>query len=72
MKTDIEIAQSTKMEEISKIAKKLGLKKEEISLYGNYKAKIDYDIANKKPQNGKVILVTATTPTPYGDRKSVV
>lgn len=70
MKTDIEIAQSTKMEEISKIAKKLGLKKEEISLYGNYKAKIDYNVANKKPQNGKVILVTATTPTPYGEGKT--
>lgn len=42
------------MEEISKIAKKLGLKKEEISLYGNYKAKIDYDVASELPQTEKL------------------
>ena len=72
MKTDIQIAQEAKMQPIMEIAKKLGLEESEVELYGNYKAKISLDIfkrlENKK--DGKLILVTAITPTPAGEGKS--
>ena len=70
-KSDIEIAQSTPMEPITKIAKDLGVDERYIEQYGPYKAKIslDYLRACDKP-NGKLILVTAITPTPAGEGKT--
>jgi len=67
MKTDIEIAQTTKLKKITDIAKKINLK--DIELYGNYKAKINFkNIDNNK--NGKLILVTAMSPTRAGEGKT--
>ena len=71
--TDIEIARRTKLYDITKIAKKLNINKKYIELYGNYKAKISLDITkenNKK--NGKLILVTAISPTPLGEGKTTM
>lgn len=70
MKSDIEIANNVKMENIYEIAKKLNIEKE-IEQYGNYKAKIDYSKINNKTK-GKLILVTATSPTPYGEGKTTI
>ncbi len=67
--SDIEIANNTKLQNITDIAKKLFLLDEDIDLYGNYKAKI---IKDKGEKNGKVILVTAINPTPYGEGKTTV
>ncbi|MDP4177660.1 MAG: formate--tetrahydrofolate ligase [Bacillota bacterium] len=74
MKNDIEIAQSAKMEKITKIAEKLGLTEDDIDLYGKYKCKISLDILekNKNKKDGKLILVTAINPTPAGEGKSTV
>ncbi|SHJ70397.1 Formate-tetrahydrofolate ligase [Clostridium amylolyticum] len=74
MKTDIEIAQSSKMEPISKIALKLGLKEDDIDFYGKYKCKISLDVTErlKDEKDGKLILVTAINPTPAGEGKSTV
>lgn len=74
MKSDIEIAQSCKMQPIYKVAEKLELKEEDIDLYGKYKCKISLDILNKNidKSNGKLILVTAINPTPAGEGKSTV
>ena len=71
MKTDIEIAQACQMEHIRDIAKKLGLGEDLLEQYGNYKAKVDYRALQKmdKP-DGKLILVTAITPTPAGEGKT--
>ena len=72
MKTDIEIAREAKMLPISEIAKELGVKDDELELYGNYKAKIN-DAFLKRMQdrkNGKLILVTAINPTPAGEGKT--
>lgn len=74
MKSDIEIAQSAKMEAIVKVAENLGLSEDDIELYGKYKCKISLDVV-KKSQNkkdGKLILVTAINPTPAGEGKSTV
>ncbi len=69
---DLKIAQDAKMEKIVDIAAKLGLKEEDLELYGNYKAKIDLGVMKKLEdnENGKVILVTAINPTPAGEGKS--
>jgi len=74
LKTDIEIAQSSKMEPISKIALKLGLKEDDIDFYGKYKCKISLDVTErlKDEKDGKLILVTAINPTPAGEGKSTV
>lgn len=71
-KSDLEIAQEAKMQHIKDIAKKLGLKEEEIELYGNYKAKINLEVMKRLKDNedAKVILVTAINPTPAGEGKS--
>lgn len=69
-KTDLEIAQETKMQNINKIAKKLGLSENDYDCYGKYKAKVDFNIFNKPSKNGKVVLVTAITPTPAGEGKT--
>ena len=69
--TDIEIAQQCEMKPITEIAEKAGIDKKYLEQYGNYKAKIDLSIVkeNQKP-NGKLILVTAITPTPAGEGKT--
>lgn len=71
-KTDIEIAQECKMEEINKIAQNLNIPDDYVESYGKYKAKIDYNyLADlKDEQNGKLILVTAINPTPAGEGKT--
>jgi len=70
-KTDIEIAQEAKMEDIREIAKKIGLSEEDIELYGKYKAKVDYNVLNRTPsKNGKLVLTTAINPTPAGEGKT--
>ncbi|ASJ20895.1 formate--tetrahydrofolate ligase [Brachyspira hampsonii] len=74
MKTDIEIAQECKLERIEKIAEKLKLTDDDYEVYGKYKAKIELSLLNKlKDKNdGKLVLVTAITPTPAGEGKSTV
>ena len=69
-KTDIEIAQSCQPEHISVIAKRANIKEEYVEQYGKYKAKIDPKLLNENRQNGKLILVTAITPTPAGEGKT--
>ncbi|MBR6430753.1 MAG: formate--tetrahydrofolate ligase [Oscillospiraceae bacterium] len=70
-KSDIEIAQETEMLPIVKIAEAAGIPENYIEQYGNYKAKIDYNLLKDKPQeNGKLILVTAINPTPAGEGKT--
>lgn len=71
--TDIEIAKSVKLDEITKIAEELEIQ-EYIEPYGKYKAKISNDIEKKleKKENGKLILVTAISPTPLGEGKTTV
>ena len=72
MVSDIEIAQQAKMLPITEVAAKLGIEADDLELYGKYKAKFSYDLIRKvehrKP--GKLILVTAITPTPAGEGKS--
>ena len=72
--TDIEIARNTKLKKIDEIALELGLYEDDIELYGKYKAKIDnyvYD-KNKDKKDGKLILVTAISPTPLGEGKTTM
>lgn len=71
-KSDIEIAQENELAKITEIAKKIGIGEEHLELYGNYKAKISADIWEKIKDNkdGKLILVTAITPTPAGEGKT--
>ena len=70
-KTDIEIAQAHTPKHISEIAKEAGIDERYLELYGNYKAKVDYKLLNEsKAQDGKLILVTAITPTPAGEGKT--
>ncbi|AVQ24410.1 MAG: formate--tetrahydrofolate ligase [Fusobacterium periodonticum] len=71
--TDIQIAQAAKKENIVEIAKKIGLTEDDIEQYGKYKAKVNLDVLQKiNRPNGKLILVTAITPTPAGEGKSTV
>ncbi|MCC8196027.1 MAG: formate--tetrahydrofolate ligase [Ruminococcus sp.] len=71
MKTDIEIAQESQMLPITKIAEIAGIDEDSIEQYGKYKAKVDPKIINDDSrQNGKLILVTAITPTPAGEGKT--
>lgn len=70
-KTDIEIAQSCAMKNITEIAGAAGIDRKYIEQYGNYKAKVDVSkIAESEAKNGKLILVTAITPTPAGEGKT--
>ena len=71
-RTDIEIAQACKMKRISEIAESAGIDAEYLELYGNYKAKVDYKLLRDKNDapDGKLILVTAITPTPAGEGKT--
>lgn len=71
MKTDIEIAQSVQMRPITEIAETAGIDEKYIEQYGRYKAKVDYSLLNEsKRPDGKLILVTAITPTPAGEGKT--
>jgi len=70
-KSDIEIAQETEMKDIREIAKTLNLTEDDIEMYGKYKAKVDYNVLKKsEDKDGKIILVTAITPTPAGEGKT--
>ena len=69
--SDIEIAQQCEMKHINEIAKKLDISDDYIEQYGKYKAKIDYNLLkDSKRENGKLILVTAITPTAAGEGKT--
>ncbi|ACB83682.1 formate--tetrahydrofolate ligase [Natranaerobius thermophilus] len=72
MKSDIEIARGAPMRPIKDIASEVGIKDEELELYGDYKAKITFDAWKrlKDKPDGNLILVTAITPTPAGEGKS--
>ncbi|GLI56818.1 formate--tetrahydrofolate ligase [Propionigenium maris DSM 9537] len=74
MKTDIQIAQEAKMLKISEIAAKIGLSEDDYDQYGKYKAKVDSNLLKRleDKKDGKLILVTAITPTPAGEGKSTV
>ena len=69
----IEIAQQTKLEPITAIAKQVGLTDDDLELYGKYKAKISFDAIKRlsKNEDGKLVLVTAITPTPAGEGKTL-
>ncbi|MGL5191756.1 MAG: formate--tetrahydrofolate ligase, partial [Cetobacterium sp.] len=74
MKTDIQIAQEAKLLKISEIASRLNITEDYYDTYGKYKAKLNLslldELSNKK--DGKLVLVTAITPTPAGEGKSTV
>jgi formate--tetrahydrofolate ligase len=74
MKTDIEISQSVNLTPIKEIAEKIGLKENDLELYGNYKAKIDFPTIQKaaEKEDGHLILVTSINPTPAGEGKSTI
>lgn len=74
VKSDIEIAQESKMKPIVEIAEKIGLVEDDLELYGKYKAKISNEALSKlkTKENGKIILVTSINPTPAGEGKSTV
>ncbi|HOK57074.1 MAG TPA: formate--tetrahydrofolate ligase [bacterium] len=73
MLSDLEIAQRAKIKHIKEIAEKAGIEEEYLELYGNYKAKVSLEILKKLEgrKNGKYIDVTAITPTPLGEGKTV-
>jgi formate--tetrahydrofolate ligase len=70
MKTDIQIAQSVTMKPIGEIAKNAGISETYLEYYGKYKAKIDLSLLQENKKEGKLILVTAITPTPAGEGKT--
>lgn len=72
IKSDIQIAQENKMQEIKDVAKKAGIDEKHFEYYGRYKAKIDYGLfdEDKNSPKGKLVLVTAITPTPAGEGKT--
>jgi formate--tetrahydrofolate ligase len=74
MKSDIEIARSAELEDIYNIAKKAGIKEDEVIPWGSYKAKISLDILNRitSKKDGKLILVTTINPTPGGEGKTTI
>ena len=72
--TDIEIARNTKLDKITEIAKKINIDEDDLELYGKYKAKIGDSVYEnlKDKKNGKLILVTAISPTPLGEGKTTM
>ena len=72
--TDIEIAKSVELKNITEVAKNIGIQEEEIEQYGKYKAKISNKVMKRleKKQDGKLILVTAINPTPLGEGKTTI
>ncbi|MDI6856463.1 MAG: formate--tetrahydrofolate ligase [Candidatus Thermoplasmatota archaeon] len=73
MKSDLEIAQEAKLKPIIEVAEELGLKEDELELYGKYKAKVVLEVLDrlKDRKQGKYVDVTAITPTPLGEGKTV-
>ncbi|NJB05458.1 formate--tetrahydrofolate ligase, partial [Clostridioides difficile] len=70
-KSDIEIAQEAKPQDIREVAKKLGLGEDDVELYGKYKAKVDYNLLKRETgKKAKLILTTAINPTPAGEGKT--
>ena len=71
---DIEIAKKVELKPISQVAKEIGLREDEISLYGKWKAKISLDVQNrlKEQKKGNLVLVTAINPTPLGEGKTTI
>ncbi|HEY5493483.1 MAG TPA: formate--tetrahydrofolate ligase, partial [Candidatus Anoxymicrobiaceae bacterium] len=71
--SDLDIAQAAKLQPIVEIAKKIGLEEDDLELYGKYKAKVHLDVIDrlKDRPSGKYIDVTAITPTPLGEGKTV-
>ncbi|MBW4827565.1 MAG: formate--tetrahydrofolate ligase [Clostridiaceae bacterium] len=74
MKTDVQIAQESKMKPIEEIAKQLGLRRRDLELYGDYKAKVSLDVLKEREDrpDGKLVLVTAINPTPAGEGKTTM
>ncbi len=74
MLSDIEISKKANMLPIQTVASRVGISRDDIENYGNYKAKLSYDLINKVKNNkkGKLILVTAINPTPAGEGKTTV
>ena len=72
--TDIESARNTKLDNIVDVAKNININEDDLELYGKYKAKISNDLHNKieKNKNGKLVLVTAISPTPLGEGKTTI
>ncbi len=70
MKTDVKIASEANMLPISQIASNLGLSENDYDMYGKYKAKLSLDVLNLDSKQGKLILVSAITPTPAGEGKT--
>src|SRR3954453_20208422 len=75
MPTDLSIAQAATLRPVSEIAEQVGLRPDDIEHYGKYKAKVEYDALNRilgddSRPNGKIVLVTAITPTPAGEGKT--
>lgn len=72
--TDIEIAENTELKKITEIAKEIDVPEDEIEVYGKYKAKISDKLYEKlkDKENGKLILVTAMSPTPLGEGKTTI
>ncbi|MDA3730415.1 formate--tetrahydrofolate ligase [Niameybacter massiliensis] len=73
-KSDIQIAQEAVMDPIKEVAKRAGIPEESLELYGNYKAKLSHELFEnvKDNKDGKLILVTATNPTPAGEGKTTI
>ena len=72
MKSDVQISNEAKLKNIKEVAKELNISEESLELYGNYKAKVNDSALKGKNHNGKVILVTAITPTKAGEGKTTV
>lgn len=72
MKSDIEIAKEAKMLPVSEIAAKANIKEEYLEYYGNYKAKVSLKALDSADKSGKLVLVTAVSPTPAGEGKTTV
>ena len=70
--SDLEIANLSKLKPISEIARKVGITEDALEPYGHYKAKIDINQIQEQKKKGKVVLVTAMSPTPAGEGKSTV
>lgn len=71
-KTDLEIAQETCLTPIAEIARELGIAEQDVEQYGPYKAKISLGLLNDESRtDGRLILVTAMTPTPAGEGKTI-
>lgn len=72
MKTDIEIAQEAELKPIKEVAASIGIKEDDLELYGKYKAKFESGFMDevKNNKDGKLVLVTAINPTPAGEGKT--